>query len=52
MISIINNERLLRNMPPMGFVNPFLYTAFDLHPEAFNDITSGNNVSIMNPILN
>jgi len=45
MISIINNERLLRNMTPMGFLNPFLYLAHAHHPEAFNDVTSGNNVS-------
>ena len=27
----------------MGFVNPFLYSLLDEHPDAFVDITEGNN---------
>ncbi len=27
----------------MGFINPTLYSAAVSHPEAFNDITTGNN---------
>jgi tripeptidyl-peptidase-1 len=35
----INEERLAAGMPTVGFVNPMLYA----HPEAFRDITEGNN---------
>lgn len=35
----INEERLAAGKSTIGFVNPVLYA----HPEAFHDITSGNN---------
>ncbi|KAL3455892.1 peptidase S8/S53 domain-containing protein [Aspergillus heterothallicus] len=35
----INEERLAAGKPTVGFVNPVLYA----HPEAFRDITEGNN---------
>ena len=35
--------RLAYNMPPMGFLNPFLYQAAATNPEAFNDIVTGDN---------
>ena len=35
----INEERLAAKKPTVGFVNPTLYA----HPEAFHDITVGNN---------
>lgn len=35
----INEERLVRGMPTVGFVNPILYA----HPEVFHDITVGSN---------
>ena len=41
MFVLINNERLLRNMPPLGFVNPLLYQIAESDPNAFNDITTG-----------
>jgi tripeptidyl-peptidase-1 len=43
MVSMLNYERLSRGMPPMGFINPFLYYAAEVMPEAFIDITIGNN---------
>ncbi|EME26136.1 Physarolisin [Galdieria sulphuraria] len=43
MVSMLNYERLSRGMPPMGFINPFLYYAAEVMPEAFLDITIGNN---------
>jgi len=27
----------------MGFINPWLYQVAAQHPEAFNDVTKGNN---------
>lgn len=34
----INEERIAKGKKPLGFVNPAIYS----HPEAFNDITKGN----------
>eukprot|EP00871_Galdieria_phlegrea_P004372 jgi/Galph1/4936/GphlegSOOS_G3556.1 len=42
-VSMINYERLKRGMPAMGFINPFLYAAAEIFPDAFLDITIGNN---------
>ncbi|KAL4746419.1 hypothetical protein BDW72DRAFT_207340 [Aspergillus terricola var. indicus] len=39
MLTRINEERLAAGLPTVGFVNPMLYA----HPEAFRDITEGNN---------
>ena len=30
-------------MPPLGFLNPFLYQAAATNPEAFNDVVTGDN---------
>lgn len=38
-ITMINQERTAIGKGPVGFVNPVLYQ----HPEAFNDVTDGNN---------
>ena len=35
----LNAVRLAANKKPLGFLNPFLY----MHPEAFNDVTKGEN---------
>lgn len=43
MITLWNDMRLAYSMPPLGFINPFLYAVAAAHPEAFNDITTGNN---------
>jgi hypothetical protein len=34
--------RLAYNMPPLGFINPFLYYIAEHTPEAFNDVVQGN----------
>ena len=39
MISLVNEARAKQGKPSMGFLNPFLYK----HPQAFTDITQGNN---------
>ena len=39
MIALLNEARAQHNMPPMGFLNPFLYA----NPDAFNDVTLGTN---------
>ena len=37
--TLINEARINLGKSSVGFINPVLYA----HPEAFNDITSGNN---------
>jgi tripeptidyl-peptidase-1 len=43
MVALWNDMRFAFNMPPMGFLNPFLYNLGANHPEAFYDVTTGNN---------
>lgn len=42
MVSLWNDLRLAKGLAPMGFINPFLYSTYETHPEAFNDITVGD----------
>lgn len=39
LVALLNDARLSMNKSPLGWLNPLLYS----HPEAFNDITEGNN---------
>eukprot|EP01033_Poteriospumella_lacustris_P011452 gene11452-8148_t len=43
MVTLWNDIRLANNMPPMGFIAPFLYAIAEKNPEAFHDIVTGNN---------
>ena len=45
MVTLWNDMRLAYGMPPMGFIAPFLYYVQAKAPEAFQDITTGDNVS-------
>ncbi|KAJ4467466.1 subtilisin-like protein [Lentinula edodes] len=38
-IALLNDELLTAGQSPLGFLNPWIYA----NPQAFNDITSGNN---------
>ncbi|PTB37277.1 hypothetical protein M441DRAFT_72569 [Trichoderma asperellum CBS 433.97] len=40
-LTLINEKRIAAGKGTLGFVNPALYA----HPEAFNDITEGNNAA-------
>ncbi|KAF8268692.1 subtilisin-like protein [Lactarius quietus] len=40
LISLLNDYRLYKKRPPLGFLNPWLYSGARL---GFNDITSGSN---------
>jgi len=42
-ISLCNDARLMKGKSTLGFLNPFLYQTFASTPNAFFDITSGNN---------
>lgn len=40
-MSLINDHRLTKGLPQLGFANPFLYWAYEQDPTAFTDITEG-----------
>jgi hypothetical protein len=40
LVSLLNEARLAKKMPPMGFLNPWLYK----HADAFTDIVVGDNL--------
>jgi tripeptidyl-peptidase-1 len=42
MVSLWNGMRMQAGKPPMGFINPFLYSASS-YSQAYYDVTSGNN---------
>ncbi len=42
-VTLWNDMRLAYGLPPLGFLNPFLYQAAATNPEAFNDVTTGQN---------
>ena len=42
MVTILNDHRIAANLPTMGFINPFLYTAYAASADSFTDITSGD----------
>ena len=41
--SLLNDARLRKGLPSLGFLNPLLYTIGEFFPDGFNDITVGNN---------
>jgi len=43
MVTLWNDLRLAYNYPSLGFINPFLYSIAKSTPEAFHDITTGDN---------
>ena len=51
-ISLLNDARLKKGLPPLGFLNPLIYTIGSLRPTAFNDITAGNNPGCGTPGFN
>eukprot|EP01084_Bolivina_argentea_P284458 487516_1 len=42
-MALLNDLRLQNGMPPLGFLNPFLYQTAGKDATALNDITSGRN---------
>jgi len=51
-ISLLNDARISRGLPPLGFLNPLLYKIGAENAEAFNDITVGNNPGCGTPGFN
>ncbi|KAH8118643.1 tripeptidyl peptidase A [Phellopilus nigrolimitatus] len=48
-VSLLNDVRLSNGMPPLGFLNPFIYSTGQT---GFNDITVGNNPGCGTPGFN
>lgn len=42
-VGLLNGARLKNGQKPMGFINPWLYKVAAAHPQAFHDITTGDN---------
>lgn len=42
-VSLINDARLAKGLPTLGFLNPLIYTIGAIVPDAFNDIVGGSN---------
>jgi len=47
LISLLNEARSAKGMPAMGYLNPWLYK----HPDAFTDITRGDNYRGRGPFV-
>jgi len=45
MISLLNAEQSRRGQPPLGLLNPWLYSVHAAHPEAFTDVVVGDTGS-------
>jgi len=43
-ISLLNEQRLNGNKSPLGFLNPWIYQTASAHPNAFFDVTTGDNI--------
>ena len=48
-MALLNDARLAQGLPPLGFLNPLLYT---WGISGFNDITEGNNPGCGTPGFN
>lgn len=42
-LSLLNDRLLAAGKPPLGFVNPLLYSLADTHPQALRDVVVGSN---------
>jgi tripeptidyl-peptidase I len=49
LVALLNDARLRNGQPPLGFINPLLYSKAT---HAFNDITTGNNPGCGTPGFN
>ncbi|KAI1795098.1 tripeptidyl peptidase A [Ganoderma leucocontextum] len=51
-VSLLNSARLSNGLSPLGFLNPLVYAIQEFAPDAFNDITVGNNPGCGTPGFN
>ena len=51
-VSLLNDARISKRLPPLGFLNPLLYALNAVSSSAFNDITVGNNPGCGTPGFN
>lgn len=50
MISLLNAEQHRRGQPPLGFLNPWLYSVYKKHPGAFTDVVVGDTGSTVSEL--
>lgn len=43
LIALLNGERLIRGLPSLGFLNPWLYSVYEEQPQIVQDVLVGNN---------
>ncbi|CAL1700397.1 unnamed protein product [Somion occarium] len=51
-VALLNDARLSKKLPSLGFLNPLLYAIGANFPKGFNDITIGNNPGCGTPGFN
>ena len=51
-VALLNDARIEKGLPTLGFLNPLLYAIGAAFPKGFNDITSGNNPGCGTPGFN
>ena len=49
MVTLIQDSRFAQGLPPLGFLNPLLYSIWAKTPSAYRDITIGNNTATEYP---
>ena len=42
-VTLLDTQLLAAGLPRLGFLNPVLYAAYAEYPDAFYDVTAGNN---------
>lgn len=45
LVSLLNTEQLSRSRPPLGLLNPWLYSTWESRPDAFVDVIVGDTSS-------
>ena len=51
-VALLNDARMRKGLPPLGFLNPLIYRIGAFFPEGFNDVTEGNNPGCGTPGFN
>lgn len=52
LVALLNDARLKKGLPSLGFLNPLIYNIGVNFPEGFNDIIAGNNPGCGTPGFN
>lgn len=50
-LSLINDQRIKRGLPPLGFLNPALYRLQEKGPDALYDVTEGCHIACFDDLV-